>query len=83
MCLPNSLQILQVNNINMEFSKVFTRQFLNLETLILNNVTKRKKNFDETELKAIVNMAYNIKSLVLNNTPIDDGSLHALLIKFK
>jgi len=50
-----------------------------LETLILNNVTKRKKNFDETELKAIHNMAINIKEFVIDQAPIDDSSLNVLL----
>lgn len=83
MCLPDSLGMLHVCNINMEFSKVFTRRFEHLTRLELSNVTKRKKHFDETELKALVLMASSVSELVFDNTPIDDQSLNVILHQFK
>ena len=79
MCLPDSLGMLHVCNINMEFSKVFTRRFEHLTKLELSNVTKRKKLFDETELKALVLMASSVSELVFDNTPIEDLSLSVIL----
>jgi hypothetical protein len=83
MCLPNSLGMLHVCNINMEFSKVFTRKFEHLSKLELSNVTRRKKLFDETELKAMVFMAASVTELVLDNTPVDDVSLNTLFQQLK
>ena len=83
MCLPDSLQILHVCNINMEFSKVFTRRFPVLQKLELTNLSKRRKHFDETELKALVLMASSVSELVLESTPIDDGALNIVLQKLQ
>lgn len=37
MQLPLTIQYLTLNNINMEFSKIFTRTFPNLKSVTLNN----------------------------------------------
>lgn len=56
MQLPQTIQTLTFNNINMEFTKIFTRRFGNLITLTLKNTTKRKKPFDEIEMKSLLTL---------------------------
>lgn len=46
-------------------------------------MTKRKRYFDETEIKALVLMGSNASELVLDNTPINDEALNILLQRFK
>lgn len=48
--IPPSLKNLQLNNINVEFAKLFTTSILNIESLEMINQTNRKKPYDENEI---------------------------------
>ncbi|CAD8083584.1 unnamed protein product [Paramecium primaurelia] len=56
MQLPQSIQYLKFTNINMEFSKIFTRKFPNFKSLTLVNTKNRKKPFDEIEMKSFLTL---------------------------
>ncbi|EGR29662.1 hypothetical protein IMG5_151320 [Ichthyophthirius multifiliis] len=83
MSIPKTLEFLQINNINIEFAAVFNQKIQNLRTLELQNRNKRKKNFDENEMKAIQRQCPNLTSLTINKAPINDKILCFLLKEFK
>ncbi|KAL4493120.1 hypothetical protein ABPG72_003205 [Tetrahymena utriculariae] len=83
MSIPKTLEFLQINNVNIEFATVFTQKIPNLKILELQNRNKRKKNFDENELKAISNCCSSIQSLTINKAPLTDELLQFFLPKFQ
>lgn len=82
MSIPETLEFLQVNNINIEFAAVFTQKIPNLKVLELYNRNKRKKNLDENELKSIIACFPNIESLKMDKAPINDSTLNLFLPSF-
>lgn len=82
MCLPDSLEYLQINNINIEFATTFSHSLAHLKTLDLQNRNKRKKNFDENEIKAIHKFCPNLFSLIINKAPLIDDTMFNFLQRF-
>ena len=70
---------LQLNNINVEFAKLFTTPILNIESLEMINQTNRKKPYDENEIKAICKFLPNVGSFSFIKNPITDENLIQLL----
>ncbi|KRX05752.1 F-box domain [Pseudocohnilembus persalinus] len=79
MCIPKGLKFLQINNINMEFANIFFNLvFEELETLQMNNVTNRKKLFDDIEIKEFHQSLPNLKELFIDSVPLRDSTIKQL-----
>lgn len=77
--IAGSLQHLQLNNLNLDFSNIFPKELKTLQILELNNQNGRTKRFDDNELKSFTIHLPNLKELYLNKSPINDKSLSLLL----
>ncbi|KAM3138916.1 hypothetical protein pb186bvf_008929 [Paramecium bursaria] len=75
--LPPTIQQITFNNINMEFGKIFIRPMANVKKITFSNQTKRKKPFDEIEIKSLL-MLSSTAQLNLFSIPFDDAIVNAL-----
>ena len=78
-----TLKYLQINNLSLDFSSIFSKVMSNLEVLDLKNLTTRKKPLDENELKSFYQHCPNISSLFLIGAIINERSLKICLPNFK
>ena len=79
MCVPETLEFLQINNINVEFANLFSHPITYLKTLDLQNKQKRKKEFDENEIKAMYKFLPNLENIHINKAPVSDETMIRLL----
>lgn len=79
MMITESLEYLQINNLNLDFSNLFPKIMTTLTALELNNKNNRVKIFDDNELKSLSHHLPNIRHLFLNKNPINDKSFSLFL----
>ena len=77
--IAQSLEHLQLNNLNLDFSNLFPKELKTLKVLELTNKNNRIKPFDDNEIKSITFHLPNISELYLNKSPIKDKTLSLLL----
>lgn len=82
MMITESLDHLQINNLNLDFSNLFPKIMTTLTSLELNNKNNRLKIFDDNELKSLSHHLPNIRHLFLNKNPINDKSFSLFLPYF-
>ena len=77
--ITESLEHLQLNNLNLDFANMFPKELTTLRKLELNNTNGRSKVFDDNELKALTIHLPNLRELFLNKSPINYKSFTILL----
>lgn len=82
MMVTETLEHLQLNNLNLDFTNVFVKEIKKLNILELINKNSRSKVFDDNELRSIIRNLPNIKHLFMNKGPIKDKSLGYILPYF-
>lgn len=85
MCIPQTVEFLQINNMNIEFTNVFSKshRMQHLKRLEMMNNTNSKKNLDENEIAAINNFCPNLEQLILRKSHTNDKTLSLLIQKFQ
>lgn len=82
MLVPKCLKTLKLKNTNIDFATVLGNVSIeNLERLDLENQVNRKKPFNSNEIKAITEAFPNLKSIILDGSPINDDDVQRFISK--
>ena len=79
--MPQSVTHLKIPHLNFEFANVFHEVHLpNVIHLDLDSKLRRKRNFDDNEIKALAKCFINLKSICINNAPVDNYIYKVMMI---